>query len=228
MTEVLDNPIWSALTTQHESLALSHGDARRYPPKVSPFAALREPTAEAFSNLHTLLSPKERVALFTAAPLDVPKSWQVEQSRWIEQMTCETLSAAQPIQALPLTAADVPEMLALTAATEPGPFLPRTIELGRYFGIRSDDGRLAAMAGERLRLCGFTEISAVCTHPDFRGRGYAKALVTMVADKIMSEGKMPFLHVNPDNGAKVVYAKLGFRLRTRIRLTVISPQPENS
>ena len=103
-----------------------------------------------------------------------------------------------------------------------------TIELGRYFGIRSDDGRLAAMAGERLRSCSFTEVSAVCTHPDFRGRGYAKALVTMVAQKIMSEGKMPFLHVNPDNGAKVVYAKLGFRLRTRIRLTVISPQPENS
>jgi ribosomal protein S18 acetylase RimI-like enzyme len=227
LTDVLDNPIWSALTTQHESLALSQGAARRYPPKVSPFAALREPTVGAFSDLRVLVPPGERVALFTAAPLDVPKSWQVEQARWIEQMTCETLSAAQSIEALPLTAADVPEMLALTAATEPGPFLPRTIELGRYFGIRSDDGRLAAMAGERLRLSGFTEISAVCTHPDFRGRGYAKALVTMVAEKIMSEGKVPFLHVNPDNGAKVVYAKLGFTLRTRVRLTVISPQPEN-
>lgn len=208
-------------------MSLSQGSARRYPKGVSPFAALREPTAGAFSDLRDLVPPGERVALFTAAPLDVPKSWRVEQSRWIEQMTCETLSAAQPIQALPLTAADVPEMLALTAATEPGPFLPRTIELGRYFGIRSDDGRLAAMAGERLRLSGFTEISAVCTHPDFRGRGYAKALVTMVAEKIMSGGKMPFLHVNPDNGAKVVYAKLGFTLRTHIRLTVISPQPEN-
>jgi predicted GNAT family acetyltransferase len=117
-------------------------------------------------------------------------------------------------------------MLALTAATEPGPFLPRTIELGKYFGIRSDDGRLAAMAGERLRLPGFTEISAVCTHPDFRGRGYAKGLVAMLAAKIMTEGKTPFLHVNPENGAKVVYQKIGFQLRTRIRLTVISPQPK--
>lgn len=166
------------------------------------------------------------MALFTSSPLDVPNSWHVERSRWIEQMTCEAHPSAQPVPALPLSHADVPEMLALTAATEPGPFLPRTIELGKYFGIRSDDGRLAAMAGERLRLPGFTEISAVCTHPDFRGRGYAKGLVAMLAAKIMAEGKTPFLHVNPENGAKVVYQKIGFQLRTRIRLTVISPQPK--
>jgi predicted GNAT family acetyltransferase len=225
--DVLDNPIWFALSTQHESLALSQGSARRYPKAVSPFAALLKPTPDAFTDLQALVQPGERVALFTASPLDVPTSWQVDVARWIEQMTCETSPAEQPIQSLPLSPADVPEMLALTAATEPGPFLPGTIELGRYFGIRSDDGRLAAMAGERLRLSGFTEISAVCTHPDFRGRGYAKALVTMLAAKIMTEGKMPFLHVNPDNGAKVVYEKIGFQMRTRIRLTVISPQPEN-
>ena len=142
-------------------------------------------------------------------------------------MTCEALPAAQPFQALPLSTVDVPEMLALTAATAPGPFLPRTIGLGRYFGIRSDDGRLAAMAGERLQLSAFTEISAVCTDPNFRGLGYAKGLVSMLASKLFSEGKMPFLHVNPDNGAKVVYEKIGFRMRTRIRLTVISPYPEN-
>ncbi|MGH9516508.1 MAG: GNAT family N-acetyltransferase [Terriglobales bacterium] len=223
----LDNPIWFALTTEHESLALSCGSARRYPKAVSPFTALLKPTPGAFADLRALVRPEERVALFTANPVDVPKSWQVEVARWIEQMTGETLVAAQPIQSLPLSPADVPEMLALTAATEPGPFLPRTIEMGRYFGIRSDDGRLAAMAGERLRLSGFTEISAVCTHPDFRGRGYAKALVSMLAAKIMAEGRMPFLHVNPDNAAKVVYEKIGFQVRTRIRLTVISPQPEN-
>jgi predicted GNAT family acetyltransferase len=142
-------------------------------------------------------------------------------------MTCEALPAAQPFQALPLSTVDVPEMLALTAATAPGPFLPRTIELGRYFGIRSDDGRLAAMAGERLQLSAFTEISAVCTDTNFRGLGDAKGLVSMLASKLFSEGKMPFLHVNPDNGAKVVYEKIGFRMRTRIRLTVISPYPEN-
>ena len=227
MNDLLDNPIWFALTTQHEPLALSQGNARRYPKQVSPFAALCETTPDAFSDLRVLVGPQERVALFTAAALDVPKTWHVERSQWIEQMICETLPAAQPIQAAPLTAADVPEMLALTAATEPGPFLPRTIELGRYFGIRSQDGCLAAMAGERLRLRGFTEISAVCTHPDFRGRGYAKALVNMLGARIMAEGKIPFLHVNPDNGAKVMYGKIGFRLRTQIRLTVISPTSED-
>lgn len=227
LADFLDNPIWFALTTQHQSLAISRGDARRYPPAISPFAALREPTADAFSNLRALVKPEERVALFTTSPPTVPESWRVDRSRWIEQMTCETLPAAPAIPALSLSSADVPEMLALTAATEPGPFLPRTIELGRYFGIRSDDGRLAAMAGERLRLSGFTEISAVCTDPDFRGRGYAKGLVTMLAAKIRAEGKMPFLHVNPENGAKTVYEKIGFQLRTRIRLTVISPHPEN-
>ena len=223
--DVLDNPIWFALTTQHESLALSHGSARRYPKTVSPFAALLKPTPHAFEDLRSLVSPGERVALFTSAPLDVPRTFHVEVSRWIEQMTCKVLPAAQLVQAIALTAADVPEMLALTALTEPGPFLSRTIELGRYFGIRSDDGRLAAMAGERLQMSGFTEISAVCTHPDFRGRGYAKALVAMLTAKIMAEGKMPFLHVNPDNGAKAVYEQIGFQLRTRIRLTVISPLP---
>jgi predicted GNAT family acetyltransferase len=226
-SDILDNPIWFALTTRHESLALSQGGARRYPKAVSPFAALLKPTPDAFTDLRALVQPEERVALFTASPLDVPSSWQVDVARWIEQMTCETFPPPQPIHSLPLSTADVPEMLALTAATEPGPFLPRTIELGRYFGIRSDDGRLAAMAGERLRLSNFTEISAVCTHPDFRGRGYAKALVTMLAAKIMAEGRMPFLHVHPDNGAKVVYEKIGFQVRTRIRLTVISPHPEN-
>jgi ribosomal protein S18 acetylase RimI-like enzyme len=225
--DFLDNPIWFALTSQHESLALSHGSARRYPKAVSPFAALLNPTPDAFSDMRALVRPDERVALFTSAPLDVPKSFHVDHSRWIEQMTGEKLPAAQAIQSIQLAPADVPEMLALTGMTEPGPFLPRTIELGRYFGIRSDDGRLAAMAGERLRLAGFTEISAVCTHPDFRGRGYAKALVSMLASKIMGEGKMPFLHVNPDNSAKVVYEKIGFQVRTRIRLTIISPQAEN-
>lgn len=227
LAEVLDNPIWFALTAEHESLALSQGDARRYPKLVSPFAALCGPTNAAFSDLGTLVRAGERVALFTAAPLEVPTAWHVNQSRWIEQMICETLPAPEAIQSIPLTSTDVPEMLALTAATEPGPFLPRTIELGSYFGIRSDDGRLAAMAGERLRLHDFTEISAVCTHPDFRGRGYAKALVGLVAAKIRAEGKTPFLHVNPDNPAKVVYQKMGFRLRTRIRLTVISPEAKN-
>jgi predicted GNAT family acetyltransferase len=113
-------------------------------------------------------------------------------------------------------------MLALTAATDPGPFLPQTILMGSYFGIRASDGRLVAMAGERLQSTAFAEISAVCTHPEFRGRGYARTLVTFLTAQIVAAGKTPFLHVKSENGAKVVYHKIGFRLRAAMYLTVIS------
>jgi predicted GNAT family acetyltransferase len=113
-------------------------------------------------------------------------------------------------------------MLELTAATDPGPFLPQTIQMGSYFGIRASDGRLVAMAGERLQSTAFAEISAVCTHPESRGRGYARDLTTFLAAQILAAGKTPFLHVKSENGAKVVYQKIGFRLRAAICLTVIS------
>src|SRR5580692_8105669 len=184
MLESLDNPIWFALTTEHRLLARSHGLARRYPPDVSPLAALLHPTNDAFADLQRLVSPGEQVALFTASPLDVPGNWQVARSRWIDQMICEASLAPPPVVPLSLGTTDVPEMLDLTAPTEPGPFLPQTIQMGSYFGIRANDGRLVAMAGERLRSTVFTEISAVCTHPEFRGRGYAQALTTFLAAQI--------------------------------------------
>jgi predicted GNAT family acetyltransferase len=152
----------------------------------------------------------------------VPGNWQVDRSRWIDQMICEASLAPPPVAPLLLGTTDVPEMLQLTAATEPGLFLPRTIQMGSYFGIRASDGRLVAMAGERLQSTGFVEISAVCTHPEFRGRGYARDLTTFLASQILAAGKTPFLHVKSENGAKVVYQKIGFRLRAAIRLTVIS------
>jgi FR47-like protein len=219
--ESLDNPIWFALTTEHQTLARSHGLARRYPPDVSPLAGLLHPTNDGFADLRQLVSPDEHVALFTANPLDVPGDWQIERSRWIDQMICEASLVPPAIAPLPLGTTDVPEMLELTAATEPGPFSPQTIQMGSYFGIRAGDGRLVAMAGERLRSTAFAEISAVCTHPEFRGRGYAQALTTFLAAQIQAAGKIPFLHVKSENGAKVVYQKIGFRVRAAIYLTVI-------
>jgi len=221
MLEPLDNPIWFALTTEHRALARSHGLARRYPPDISPLAAFLHPTPDAFADLQRLVSPGEHVALFTASSLDVPGNWRVDRSRWIDQMICEASLAPQPVAPLPLGTTDVPEMLELAAVTEPGPFLPQTIRMGRYFGIRASDGRLVAMAGERLQDTAFTEISAVCTRPDFRGRGYARDLTTFLTTQILATGKTPFLHVKSENGAKVVYQQIGFRLRTAICLTVI-------
>jgi GNAT superfamily N-acetyltransferase len=144
----------------------------------------------------------------------------------IYQMTFEAPPPAQPNQVIcKLTEADVPEMLALTELTEPGPFLRRTIELGAYYGIH-ESGSLVAMAGERLRLTGFTEVSAICTHPSFRGRGYGNALMSVVISGIMNRGETPFLHVRTINPAIALYKKLGFRTRAQLYLAVIQQEPD--
>jgi hypothetical protein len=134
MLESLDNPIWLALTTEHQLLARSNGLARRYPSDVSPLAALLHPTNAAFADLQRLVSPGEHVALFTASPLDVPGDWQVNRSRWVDQMVCEASLAPPPVAPLRLGTEDIPEMLELSAATDPGPFLPQTIQMEAISG----------------------------------------------------------------------------------------------
>ena len=222
---LLDNPIWHALNSHHRSLARGVGLAARYVADVSRFAGLAKPTAEAFRDLATLINPSETVSFFTAEPLNAPEQWAVLRSRSLEQMVCDHVAEIAPRLGAQLGAEDVPQMLALALATEPGPFSEGTIRMGRFFGIRSTDGRLAAMAGERLRLPGFTEISAVCTDPAFRGRGYARALVAALAGQVLAEGCKPFLHVKTENGAKGLYKSLGFRVRKAIQLTVLTPRP---
>jgi predicted GNAT family acetyltransferase len=220
---MLDNVIWYALNSQHRSFSRGTALAARYAADVSPFAALAHPTPEAFSDLATLAQPGDSVALFTAEPLDVSPEWQLVRSRPLEQMVCDRLEGDAPRLYLRLGAEDVPEMLALAAATEPGPFSAGTIGMGRYYGFRSaDDGRLVAMAGERLRLTGYTEINAVCTDPAFRGRGYARTLVAGLVAQSLADGCTPFLHVKTENGAKALYEALGFRVRRAIQLTVLT------
>lgn len=219
--EPLENPIWEALTTVHAGMALAHGDARRYPGDVSPLAALREPSERAFEDLKALVSSEETVAFFTASPVYPPAGWQVSRERWIDQMVFEDSYPPERIEFDLLGEKDVPDMMTLTAATEPGPFCPRTLEMGRYIGVRAN-GQLASMAGERLRSATFTEISAVCTHPDHRGHGYAGALVRSQVAYVLDGGLTPMLHVKSENGAKLLYEKLGFRTRRPIRLTVVT------
>jgi predicted GNAT family acetyltransferase len=219
----LDNPVWESLTSIHADMARSNGSARRYASQVSPFAAVSKPTPTALSDLAALVKSEERVGLCTADPVQVGDGWETIRSLAIEQMICTGLTWQPRSSPLELGRNDVPEMLALTAATAPGPFLAETIQMGQYFGLRSDDGRLIAMAGERLKLDGFTEISAVCTAPEFRGRGLARTLVAYLVAQTMSEGKTPFLHVKAENGAKILYQQLGFRVRRTVQLTVISP-----
>jgi ribosomal protein S18 acetylase RimI-like enzyme len=218
----LDNPIWSSLTSGHESFAQSHGLARRYPAEVSLFAALAAATPDAFEDLAALVRNGESVALFTPEEIDVPGGWHVVRSRWLDQMICTQVTEAPSPALMLLGPADAPDMLALTAATEPGPFRPQTYRMGNYFGVRGSDGSLLAMAGQRFHLDGFTEISAVCTRPEFRGRGFARGLVSTLALDILAQKRVPFLHVNPENPARLVYESVGFRLRRSIRVTVVA------
>jgi predicted GNAT family acetyltransferase len=217
----LDNPIWHALTTTHAGFAVGGELARRYPLEVAPFAALADASSRAFAGLAEVLRVQRMAATFTATPLELPDGWQVIQRQVISQMVCEILEPVPELELEVLDKADVPEMTTLVELTKPGPFKRLTIRMGAYYGLRGD-GTLIAMAGERLRLEGFTEISAVCTHPDHQGRGYGKALVQRVCQGVFARGELPFLHVKTDNANAVrAYEKLGFVERRSIHLTVL-------
>jgi ribosomal protein S18 acetylase RimI-like enzyme len=213
--DILNNPIWTALTTRQTQFAEGDDLARRYPVEVTALAALRAPTSEAFESL-ARTTKGDAAALFFYDPVTIPRGWKTIHTSNLVQMVCESpklVSDKNTDLIEGLTAADTDEMVALTKLTNPGPFGTRTQELGLYLGIHQQ-GRLAAMAGERQRLPGYTEVSAVCTHPDFQGRGYARILISMVAGQIIERGETPFLHVREDNvGAIRVYEKLGFKTR---------------
>ncbi|MGW1027709.1 GNAT family N-acetyltransferase [Streptomyces sp. NPDC002577] len=225
---ILDNPAWAALTGPHARFAERVGSAARYPTDVSPFTALADPAdPRAWDDLAVLAGPGTPVAVTGAvAP---PDGWEVVESGQGVQLVDTALRAEPAPEAVRLGLDDVPEILELIALTKPGPFLPRTVELGTYLGIRHQ-GRLIAMAGERLRPPGWTEISAVCTHPDHRGRGLATRLVRAVAAGIRERGDTPFLHASAANtGAIRLYESIGFTLRRRpdfLFLRTPAGQPE--
>ncbi|MFI0423944.1 GNAT family N-acetyltransferase [Spongiactinospora sp. 9N601] len=209
----LDNPVRAALTGPHAHLAERRGDILRYPTDVSPFLGLPEtPAARDWADIAALVGPGGLFS-YSAVEAPPPAGWELVMRGTGVQMTGEDVAALPDEEAIRLTPADVPEMLALVALTEPGPFLPRTIELGGYLGIRRA-GRLVAMAGERLHPPGWTEISAVCTHPGHRGQGLAARLVLAVAAGVRARGETPFLHAAASNTNAIrLYERLGFRLR---------------
>jgi ribosomal protein S18 acetylase RimI-like enzyme len=219
----LDNPIWQALTGADRRLSEGGEKARRYQAAVSPFAAVddeRDP--EAWAEL-AVLAAESSVAVFTSR---VPDGWAELRARPLVQMVFaggpgERLPG--PREFTPLTRADVPEMLALAERTEPGPFAPSTIDLGGYRGWRAD-GELVCMAGERMHPGDWTEISGVCTAPEYQGRGLAGAIVGSLVNDIRAAGRRPFLHVAAANvGARRLYAKLGFEERARMTVHGLRP-----
>lgn len=210
---VLDNPAWAALTGPHAHFAETHGRAARYPAEVAPFHALADPAdPSAWADLASLVGPGAEISV-AGAPLPAYPGWELVSSIAGVQLVDVSLRAATDPAATVLTAADVPEILDLIERCRPGPFRKRTIELGTYLGLRHD-GELIAMAGERLHPPGWTEISAVCTDPAFRGRGLATRLVRAVAAGIRARGETPFLHTGAANTAAIrLYESIGFQLR---------------
>ncbi|MGW5852498.1 GNAT family N-acetyltransferase [Streptomyces sp. NPDC055254] len=212
--EVLDNPVWAALTGPHRDVAEygPGGLAARYRADATPFGALADPAdPRAWADLAALAGPGEGV--FVTGLLTPPPGWETVMSIPGVQLDGRAVRAEAAPEAVPLGPADVPEMLELVELTRPGPFLDRTVELGTYLGIRHG-GRLVAMAGERMRPTGWSEISAVCTRPEHRGRGLAARLIRAVAAEVRERGDSPFLHAAADNtGAVRLYESMGFTLR---------------
>ncbi|MCU1304451.1 MAG: acetyltransferase, family [Candidatus Sulfotelmatobacter sp.] len=222
----LDNVIWNALTTRQAEFAESCGQARRFVPEVTLLGGISDPSVEGYDSLRGLLAGRGTVALFLDQPYQARNGLELAGSAPLLQMVCENGNARaaaidSKTKLIELNVADSAEMIELTALTKPGPFSTRTHELGTYLGIRNA-GKLVAMTGERLKVPGYTEVSAVCTHPEHTGRGYAGVLMTEVMQRIRSRGETPFLHVREDNVRAIqVYERLGFRRRVVSHLAVL-------
>lgn len=210
---VLDEVVWASLTgPHHRTLVQRRGSAARYHPDVAPFVGLADPADQrAWTDVATLVGPGTTFAV-SGTGVAPPSGWSSTLVGTGVQLVDVALDKREDPAALRLGPADVPDILDLVARTEPGPFRPRTIELGRYLGFRHN-GRLVALAGERLHPPGWTEISAVCTDPAYRGRGLATRLVSAVGAGIADRGDRVLLHGLATNPAIGLYLHLGFRLR---------------
>lgn len=226
---VLDNPVWAALHGPQRYLGTAVPLAARFRPEVSRFGGFPDvPGADHWAAMADLVGPGGAVAV-TGCVADAPSGWDVVYDGAGVQMTGEAVAVAPPEGVLGpdealvrLGDADVAEMLALVELARPGPFEARTVELGGYVGVRHR-GNLVAMAGQRLRPPGWTEISAVATHPDHRRRGLAELLVRTVAAGIRVRGEIPFLHTAADNhGAIRLYAAMGFVHRRDVRFLAVT------
>ena len=221
----LDYPIWTALTSRQQGLAQGGALAWRYPPAIAPFAATVDTSPQSFAALHALMSRSDMAVLFTPDPITAPAEFKVLLAETGEQMIgTPTESAIRGVEIMTLGVDDVPDMMALTELTKPGPFTQRTHELGTFLGIRIE-GQLVAMTGERMMPANYTEMTAVCVHPDHRGRGYAQALLAAVSRQILARGELPMLHAFSSNTSAIaLYRRQGMEIRRRLWVTVLQRQ----
>jgi ribosomal protein S18 acetylase RimI-like enzyme len=226
MRDLLDNVAWHALAGPQAMHSLGTDEARRYAPGFSPIIAFRDPTRPHFGDLAPICEPGEHFYCdgWSGA---VPAGWSVDEDSTMFKLVWEDAMPGtdEAPEAVRLGPDHVGQALELARLTEPGPFGPRTLELGDYFGLFAE-GRLVAMAGERMHAGALREISGVCTHPDFRGHGLASRLMRKLVRREMARGETPFLHVMRDNGAaRRLYERMGFRVYQECVVRVISRAP---
>ncbi|MEO6851024.1 MAG: GNAT family N-acetyltransferase [Mucilaginibacter sp.] len=218
MEHVLDNPVWNALMSGNKQLDRGNDQVKYFDTEVSPFVGLKENSADNFRLLYDLV-PDKRFCLFVApVQVEIPAYWKVLVSIPGLQMVHDKNSPLDEVgeKLVLLTDEHIPQMLALTKLTDPGPFAERTIEFGHYMGVFDGD-KLVAMAGQRMHAFNYAEISAVCTHPDHTGKGYARQLLLHHIHRIKAASNMPYLHVRHDNERAIkVYERLGFSTRTEV------------
>lgn len=219
----LDRPVWNALRSGWTHLAEGDARALRLQPDHGPFGAAADGSPESLAAFAALVP--EGGELWAAETVEAapPPGTHIVRTGELTQMVCEAF-APMPSdrEIVDLTEADAPDMRALALMTEPGPFHILTHRLGGFVGVK-EGGKLVAMAGERMHIGSFREVSAVCTHPDHRGRGHAGALMSVVALRMIDRGQTPFLHSYASNaGAIALYERLGFRIRSPMIVTMLA------
>ncbi len=225
MSHPLDRPVWNALNTRQSAIAVGDGLALRYDPRIGCFGAFAGTDPESVAALQRLNPQGGGLTLMERTDFVLPPDVPIASSDACHQMVLRQVQphpSPKSFDAVPLTDADAADMLALATLTKPGPFFARTHRLGGFIGVRHV-GRLIAMAGERIKPPGFAEVSGVCTHPDFRGRGLGGALIRVVATNILDRGETPFLHVYAyRKEALALYRSIGFEIRCTMTMTVLA------
>jgi hypothetical protein len=220
MTEYhpLDNPAWEALNGRQAEFAIKSEGVLRYRPDVFMFAGIPDASTEAIKKISKLYQKGEVMGIMGFKPDTEPYFKHVGGAQ-VYQMVTDKIPEYKAVDYVELKKEDTPEIAELVELTRPGPYAPNVLELGRYVGIK-EDGKLIAMAGERIKLDGYTEVSLVCTHPDYRGKGYAKSLSGVIIENIMDSGDVPFLNVMTQNIAALkLYEKLGFTTRVEYMIS---------
>lgn len=215
MSPFLQNPVYHSLLHNDSHLGTRSGNVAWFEEDVSPFAGFEAGYEKGLADLHALLPPQRGILYATPLSFLPPKEWTVAAAVEGLQFVYRdnTITEDPSFQPIHLQGSHVPAMLELTSLTQPGPFGPRTIEFGHYYGV-CERGKLVAMTGQRLHVQNFSEISAVCTHPDALGKGYATALIRHQVALILKQGKTPFLHVRANNHRAIaVYERLGFTVQ---------------